>query len=499
LKEQIMNPPVSFRVVAAIVDTAQLTLFREDGSTTNLLQGDPRLAPILKNITPILATGGVATVTLDTPPNTFADYEQESGGLVKFFRVAKSALSRFLSRTPEPVTPQVLGNVPQRIPVSVAGAIFVDKTLVSAQQAQTAKIMGAVDEIMAHAVPASAPDFMTHEVGDKSQHTVIAQVGGVLIPGVEKIRNQLSNATTRRSTKGTDAFMQRIGAVVSQRNHSIQDLLKFLEKGDLPIADDGSIVIYKILRRAPKGDGYVDCYTRRVPQKIGSYVCMDPKLVDPDRSIECSQGLHVARRAYINQFNGDVVVLAKVAPEDVIAVPHNDPNKMRVAGYHILFELSEEAYAKLKGNRPFTDNEEAQLLLGRALAGDHVGRLEEVRITEPDGYGVVVTPLTSLLVTPPTTTITASMALPDEIPMEEAPSVNPNTVQKEVDALVSAALPTRKEAARQLYSAFTSSRSKIARKDAAQALLDYKKRVKQGWSALGLSDSVAAELVSATN
>lgn len=188
--------------------------------------------------------------------------------------------------------------------------------------------------------------------------------------------------------------MARVAAVASKRNHSAQDLMKFLQKGDLPIADDGSIIIYKVLRSKSNGKHtYVDCHTKNVPQRVGSYVHMAESLVDPDRRNECSNGLHVARRGYVGGFSGDVCVIAKVAPEDVIAVPQYDANKMRVCGYHILFELSDDDFKKLKKNQPITDTTEGKLLVGRAIAGDHPPPIENVKITEHHGRGIVITSL----------------------------------------------------------------------------------------------------------
>ncbi|MEL2330844.1 hypothetical protein, partial [Klebsiella pneumoniae] len=86
-----------------------------------------------------------------------------------------------------------------------------------------------------------------------------------------------------------------------------------------PIADDGCIVIYKLLLKDGPSDhkefSYRDIHSQKVPQSVGTLVCMNESLVDPDRRNECSNGLHVARRQYLGNFSGNVCVLAKVAPE----------------------------------------------------------------------------------------------------------------------------------------------------------------------------------------
>jgi hypothetical protein len=171
-----------------------------------------------------------------------------------------------------------------------------------------------------------------------------------------------------------------------------------MEKGDLPLAEDGCIIAYKVLRyKKDKETGkilhYVDCHTGKIPQKVGSFLVVDEKLVDTNRRNECSNGLHIARRGYVGGFSGDVCVLAKIAPEDVVTVPHNDPNKVRVMGYHILAELPKDAFAQLKRNVAATSIPEVQKLLTDAIKGNHVAKLEEVRVTKQLGEGIIITQL----------------------------------------------------------------------------------------------------------
>jgi hypothetical protein len=56
--------------------------------------------------------------------------------------------------------------------------------------------------------------------------------------------------------------------------------------------------------------------------------------VDEDWGVDCSQGLHVGSASY--QFSGDVKVLVKVNPKDVVSVPSNETNKCRVCAYEIV-------------------------------------------------------------------------------------------------------------------------------------------------------------------
>ena len=360
------------RIVAAVVDTRRLTLYKENGETIQIPQGDPRLQRIINETKDVLLSGGVAEVdlNLENPVTTaYNDFEQKSGGLVRFFKVAKSKLAGLFGADTQEQAPEVE-------PVALGSEPALSRALGSMDKA--------LSDIMAHAKPATDDSL-------KRDETVVAVVDNKPIVGAENLQRQFAHSTKMgNSTKGMEAFMTRIAKVIERRRHSVDDLLKFMEKGDLPIADDGSIIIYKLLNR--HGDGYVDVHSGNVQQQIGSYVCMNENMVDPDRRKDCSNGLHVARRGYLGGFSGNVCVLAKVAPEDVIAVPQYDANKMRVCGYHILFELTPEMTKALKADMPMTSIPGGKELLARAISGDHPPAHEEVRIGGPKGTKVVVTP-----------------------------------------------------------------------------------------------------------
>lgn len=456
-------------ITSAVVDTRQLLLYKEDGEVIRIPQGDPRIARILEEVTPALLQKGVAQISLDGP-NIYLDYEKQSNGLVKLFRVAKTAVSRFFGGEKPPTSIPQLGLTPP--------------------PGQEIRVKQAISEVLEHAVPASSGHFQNVAVTPDSDQTIVAVVEDKLIPGVESLQPQIKRSVDSGSSKGMDAFMQRLSRVIELRQHSVEDLLKFMERGDLPVADDGSIVIYKVLRRdGTKKDTYVDCHTQRVPQKIGSYVVMDETLVDPDRRNECSNGLHVARRAYVGNFSGDVCVIAKVAPEDVIAVPEHDPNKMRVCGYHILYELSPEDFAKIQRNEPFTDNDKSKKALAKILEGIHVGKLEEVRIHGQNGTQVVVTPLQSEA-TPakPTEPIKVDKGTALSDATATAPAVDPKQVSKAVQKTKETL--GRKAKAQKLYAMWLEASGDTA-KYLAEELKAHKKASKVSWETLGIPKEFA--------
>ena len=508
---------MKIRIVAAILDTRQLTLYRADGESITIKQGDQRLRPVLEQVTPLIVAQGYADVEITdiTVVTGFQKFEKQSG-LVRFFKVAREKLAGLFAPA---VDEAAIGKVPTPVPTLAETLVMINDKGPFNQPIEAATPplgittnQAAIDEIMRHAQPVSDADFNTDGLSKQgnvveenggtdrqrnevqTSHTIVAEVGGKLIPNMERIETHFNRSAKLGNPGGVEKFLQRLAGVIDLRSHSVEDLLKFMERADMPVANDGSIVIYKVLKKKKDGH-YVDCHSGNVPQKIGSYVCMDISLVDRNRNQECSNGLHVARRGYIKEFSGDVCMIAKLAPEDVVTVPAYDANKMRVMGYHILAELSPAMYAQVKKNKPITDLDEGKELLGNVLAGRHVERLEEVRITGQMGNGVVITPITPPQAVPAQLTVgdvnpgmLGSLAALEPAPAEalgnpeqekQDTPINPKDVVKNVQGM------SRREQAQKLFKAFKKSPTK-KNKD---KLVAFKKSVKLGWKALGIDES----------
>lgn len=481
------------KVVAAVVDTRKLILYKSDGKTVEIPQGDPRLKSIVDAVLPIVKAGGVAEVDVDLMvENKYREFEQQSGGLIRFFRTAKKSVAHiFGAREGEEdentVEPGVFGEIP------------------SANLALT----NAVDEIIKHAQPVSDEGF--NPADDQPSDTMIAVVEDeesgelTVIPGVEALQDILDHSARNRNTRGVKALFKRLGKMIDKRGHSVEDLIRFLEKGDLPITDDGAILAYKRLYREkdPKtGETYfVDPHTRRVRQKVGSYVCLAENLVDKDRRNECSNGLHIGRRQYMGSFSGDVITLCRVEPEDVIVVPHNDPNKVRVCGYHILAELSEEGFRTICRNEPMTTVKGLAELLGRALAGKHIARLEKVEIGGARGGNLTITPLVASRSAAKVVTKgkTEKAVAIDDPTMKKDSKVpqEPSTVDPK--ALAGQVMGSRQQTARELWNIVNSDgtvrHGPAKRQQAAKDLLAFKKKSKVSWEVLGLSKSQVATVM----
>ena len=391
----------TIRIIAAVVDTRELTMYKEDGESIVIPQGDPRIRDLVAKLVPAIEADSYCDLELsdlESLPH-YGAVQEETKGFIQFFRVLKSSLKGLLDKldqlnidptaepeAPIPVADLRIGNFP--VDEDKKSKEDEDEAENVVALATTTQAQAAVNEIMSHAVPATSADFHLPMTKDETVVAVMPE-SGTLVSGVEKLDIQIQAVAAKLgSAVGVQRFFERVAS--TKRNHSVSDLLTFMQKGELPIADDGTVLVYKRLKSTRNPGVFVDCHSGKVTQRVGSHVFMDEKLVDANRRTECSNGLHVARRDYLTAFHGDVTVLAKLAPEDVIAVPHADARKLRAKGYHIIAQLSDEDARLVKSNRPMKDT----VLLGNAAAGNHIGIIEIVEITQDYGGGLIITPVT---------------------------------------------------------------------------------------------------------
>lgn len=125
-----------------------------------------------------------------------------------------------------------------------------------------------------------------------------------------------------------------------QKNPSfraVRELFGFLDACDLPITDDGYFLAYKKVRA-----NFKDCHSGTFDNSPGK-VCEVPRnTVDEDCNRTCSSGLHVCSVSYLSAFGGEKIVMCKINPADVVAVPTDYKNaKMRVCRYEVLQEVAE--------------------------------------------------------------------------------------------------------------------------------------------------------------
>ena len=513
-------------IVGISVDAQNAVLYLEDGSTVTIAQGDPRLPIIVETAKKQIPVDGSAVVDIAEPVkvrNEFKETEEGTGGLIKFFRVAKSFIKKFIdTESPEKVDESVAHISPLELGIKPGQTILdVEEAddLTYALEAQPAAVEAVVEAPVAEVIKpveltndqkielATArmrelagkgstvddPDF--HKpITDEDPDTIVAvnTKTGSVIPHAHKLSSQMKAASKLKDFRGFVNFLNRLEPVLKDRGHSAEDLMKFIEHGDLPIADDGCIVIYKRLKE--KHGTFVDVHSGNIKQNVGSYVFMKPGLVDPNRRQDCSNGLHVASLGYLSSFSGNVTVMAKVRPEDVFAVPEYSRTKMRVCGYHILAVLPESLRGHVNSGGSISSIPEGKELLNKVLRGAHVGITELVEVGGHIGSNVTYTKVENTeaakaeevkvdLVKETLEQSDLSEAAPTEkaAPVlaadlkEPTPVVAPEIKKSKLDILF--------EAFEQAYLEDDLDKALTL----ANNIVDAKKRAKKGWVALGFN------------
>jgi hypothetical protein len=116
--------------------------------------------------------------------------------------------------------------------------------------------------------------------------------------------------------------------------HSVQQLFSWIKEAQLTLTEDGCFIAYKGIR-----NDWTDWHTGTMDNSLGKVVKMVRNQVDEDPGSSCSKGLHCATHSYAHSAYGkERVVVVKVNPKHVVAVPDNEFFKMRVCEYTVIKE-----------------------------------------------------------------------------------------------------------------------------------------------------------------
>lgn len=348
----------------------------------------------------------------------------------------------------------------------------------------------------------STDDASFHE-DVKEDEAIVAVTSAGVVPGVEGLQRHLRQASKLRDYKGFNRFLERLAPVVKDRRHSVEDLMKFMEKAELPIADDGCILFLKRLNFKETGvDGrrvFVDCHSGKIKQWVGMKVQVREDLVDPDRRKDCSNGLHVAAMSYITGFSGNVTILGKVAPEDVFAVPEYSTNKMRVAAYHIIAELPEKERSNVCNGVYLSKTDVGKKLLNDAIVGNHTAPTDLVMVGGHMGSNLKYTQLTGGTVEQIRTTASKEAldmeeSLKDNQIAEPVKALDVKPVNKPAVEVKPAKAPTVKEQILELVKEFQNTTSPEDKLAAADLLVELRGKAKKPWGAFGVDSSIVERI-----
>jgi len=232
---------------------------------------------------------------------------------------------------------------------------------------------------------ATGGDLKVEEkIEDGVSKIALTTAAGDKLENAQTLTEHLERAAYEGSP-GLSAFLERFAKV--KHKDTAQEVLRFMEKVDLPLADDGCLVLYKFLDAAADDGYYVDHHTKKVRQRIGSRVYMDAKDYLNTRD-QCGTGLHVCAASY-GQY-GNRILLVKVRPEDVVAVPHHESSKMRVLAYHIVAALDQNSHTAVSAKQSALTAKGAKGVVAEVIAGQHIGIIEEVLVGKQGEHTVKV-------------------------------------------------------------------------------------------------------------
>lgn len=188
----------------------------------------------------------------------------------------------------------------------------------------------------------------------------ITFAGGSILFDGDKISTAVADHIVRIFTEGNEAdwkplvnFLEKVATNPSRQSR--EHLYHFIEANGMTIHEDGDLIAYKGVQpdgystRAGYGIvngqvfGEVDAEGRllkgeKLLNEVGSVIEIPRSMVDDNRGVACSTGLHVGAYSYAASFAAKLLTV-KVNPRDVVSVP-NDSNdqKVRVSRYLVYAE-----------------------------------------------------------------------------------------------------------------------------------------------------------------
>jgi hypothetical protein len=176
----------------------------------------------------------------------------------------------------------------------------------------------------------------------------VVHVNGVAAPQV------LSDKIMRFSDEGLPyqplvKFAEKLQANPSFR--AVNELYSFIEKNDITLTADGSMILYKKVK-----EDFTDVHTGKFDNTPGQVLEMPRNQVDEDSNSHCSHGFHCGSFRYCHEFyssSGNMLEV-KVNPADVVSVPNDLNEKVRVCKYEVVGVVNAELSTPIR----YMDEEE---------------------------------------------------------------------------------------------------------------------------------------------
>ena len=198
------------------------------------------------------------------------------------------------------------------------------------------------------------------EVADYVHSTDIQIKNGCVFYDGEEVHNTLTDRILTFMKEGLPVtpLVNFLEKLMQNPSYSArQELFDFLEHKHLPITEDGDFLAYKAVNSE-----YMDKYTGKINNRVGSSVEMVRWGVDDDRGHGCASGLHAGTLEYVQSYgsfhegdNTDKCIIIKINPTDVVSVPTDSGcQKLRTCKYLVLRDYE----GKMEYNLYTDDGEE---------------------------------------------------------------------------------------------------------------------------------------------
>lgn len=174
-------------------------------------------------------------------------------------------------------------------------------------------------------------------------HVTISENSEVFFDG-KLVHNYMTDRMIQIMAEGHEItpwvlFMENVMANPTEYTHN--ELYEWMEGADLPLTPDGCFIAFKKVK-----DNYTDCHTGMFDNSVGAVVEMTRSACDPNRNNECSTGFHFCSAGYLSSFRGERVMVLKVNPRDVTAIPKDYKyTKGRTCRYEVIGELDKQSDA----------------------------------------------------------------------------------------------------------------------------------------------------------
>lgn len=204
-------------------------------------------------------------------------------------------------------------------------------------------------------------------------------------PLVDRVIDSLREGATAKAMQPLMRFMDN--TMKNTRKDIREELYQFMQTGKMPITIDGCFLAYKKVR-----NDYKDCHSGTLDNTPGKLVAMPAGKVDANRHNLCSTGLHFCSRGYLSSFGGDRIVVVKVNPRNVFAIPTDYNNtKGRASEYFVVGECTGDPTKDDLFIKPFVFDEKtgAEQLNAVAPEVKFIPDMKVGLLTMAEGYGLV--------------------------------------------------------------------------------------------------------------